>query len=143
MAYTLTARQLIAYTDRFDVYRAASPWAETSKGFKNDVVYSQTPVYADVPCLWMNQPDINSPRAPLGRTLMDSSDVLDMIHFPAGVDLRDQDALHLKTPDHPQKGEWFIVMGFGSLRTSRGNRKGNYLQVRAKRMMAPPRLEGV
>ncbi len=143
MSYTLTARQKLAYTDRFDIYRRVDPIPENTRGFKKDINYSVTPVASSVRCLWMNHPDINAYRAPIGRTLTESADVLDVVHFPMGVDIKDQDCLRLRTPGHPQTGEWFIVMGFGAARQSRGNRQGNYIEVRIKRMLAAPGLEGV
>jgi hypothetical protein len=143
MSYTLNARQVRAYTDRFDIYRRADPIPENTRGFKKDIAYSVTPVASMVWCLWMNHPDINRYNAPIGRTLADASDVLDVIQFPIGVDIQDQDCLRLRTPGHPQTGEWFIVMGFGAARQTRGGRQGNYIEVRIKRMLAAPGLEGV
>jgi hypothetical protein len=143
MGYTLTARQKLAYTDRFDIYRRVDPIPENARGFKKDISYNVAPVASMVRCLWMNHPDINSYKVPLGRTLTESADVLDVVHFPMGVDIQDQDCLRLRSTGHPQTGEWFIVMGFGAARQSRGNRQGNYIEVRIKRMLAAPGLEGV
>jgi len=143
MSYTINARQTIAYTDRFDVYRMSETLLVNANGVQIDPVFDTTPVYSGVRCLWMNRADINSPGGAIGRSLAESSDVLDVIHFPVGVTIKDQYALHCKTTGHPQYGEWFIVQGFGALRPERGKRKGNYLQIRAKRMLAPPGLEGI
>ena len=141
MSYTLTRRQAMAYTDRFDIYAKAAPRRNVNNQQLN-VLYSATPVAKQVRCLWMNHPDINELHEPMGRTLSEMADTLDVVHFPVGVDVKDQYALQCKTKGHPQFGEWFIVMGFGALRISRGKRQGNYLEVRLKRMMAPPGLEG-
>ena len=142
-SYTLTPRQVLTWTDRFDVYNPVMPIPTDAGGLKAVRPYNPVPDIVNMRCQWMNHPDINEYKAPLGRTLSQSPDVLDILDVPPGLPIKDQTYLQCKTRGHPQYGEWFLVMGFGALRIIRGNRKGNYMRVRMKRDTCPPGLEGI
>jgi hypothetical protein len=94
---------------------------------------SGTASYTAVPCLWLSQPENNQYSHPVGRSEQDNLLTLDVFHFEVGTDLEDGDFLKLTTSGHPAVNSYFQVQGTGRERISRGNRKGNYMRVYAKR----------
>ena len=130
----LTPRQTAFYTDRVDVFLRPTPATAGATKQLGDLSYATVATQTAVPCMWQSEAENNRYVPPAGRAEMDILFTLDRFFFAASVAIEDGDALQLKTTGHPENGRFFRVMGKGRTRLSRGNRRGNYQMVYAKRI---------
>jgi hypothetical protein len=134
MSYTLSARQVRAFSDRVDLYRpvnqvstAADILAGTDKPQEAQKAYSL------VRCRIQMAKEGSIP-LPIGRSNYDVLDTTDLLRVHMSQEVGDGWFVKLRTKGHPEEDGWFVVQGDAQAHAFRAAEKKLYI----KRATKPP-----
>lgn len=146
LPYTLTECQEEFYLDTCDIYRLADFTADANREIKQPL-YDDTPLFTDVPFDLQATEFEAAARYPLGQTANENMFTRDKGYFHYKQDIKGMDLIKLTTvlpdgTDHPNKGDWYRVVGDPEVRFEKEEGM-NYLFVRLEGVNAPSELAAV
>lgn len=147
LPYTLSECQEEFYKDTCEIYRQVTPYAKDGGKELKRPVYSATALFTGIPFDLQATEFEAAARYPLGQTANENMFTRDKGYFHIKQDIKGMDLIRLTTvlpdgTDHPNKGDWYRVVGDAEVRYEEEEGM-NYLFVRLEGVNAPSELAGV
>lgn len=122
MPYTLSPRQVQAFTDVVDLYEPVAISLGTSGVLEYGQKFTSTATTSGVQCRITPRREGSEPKI-MGRTNYEMLDTTDQLRVHKSEPVGDGWFVQLKTPGHPKYLQWFTVQGEAQTITWRANER--------------------